>query len=312
MYVGGAGGIIEVARSMLDDTVETYRVSNSELIFDLNEAFNELAADTLLITDQNTAAVCDIKVLSNVGEYALDNRVLAVKYAHLSADETYGTLIRVSEDKLEQLIVNWRGDTDTPKYYAPGSSMGYIRLYPKFDDTGEVVGASDISFSGSTITKAGETFSAHFEVGDEINISGTTLNNGYKTLLTVGTTTMTTTAALVSEASQSATIRKVEDTLKMTVNRMPLTPFTVADCATTSTTAPEIKSLYHGGLIDGILKRAFLNDNTQIYDPQRAERHRVIFETFKQRVRRDIGRLGMPESPRIRRISMAPPFRRGI
>ncbi len=314
MYIGGTGGIIEVARSMLDDTVETYRVSNTELIFDLNESFNELAADTLLITDQNTAATCQIKVLSNVGQYALDDRVLAVKYARLSSDTSYGSMIRISEDKLEQFIVDWRGDNDTPRYYAPGSSMGYIRIYPMFADTSEVVGASNISFAvtTNTITKPLETFTAHYAVGDEINISGTTLNNGYFTLATVGTTTMTTVGALATEDLKSATLRKVEDTLMMTVNRMPLTPFTVADCASTSTTAPEIKSLYHGGLIDGMLKRAFLNDNTQIYNPKRAEDHRVIFEGFKQKVRRDMGRIGMPEPPRMRLTSMAPPLRRGM
>ncbi len=170
MYIGGTGGIIEVSRSMLDDTVETYRVSNTELIFDLNESFNELAADTLLITDQNTAATCQIKVLSNVGQYALDDRVLAVKYARLNSDTSYGSMVRISEDKLEQFIVDWRGDNDTPRYYAPGSSMGYIRIYPMFADTSEVVGVSNISFTvtSNTITKVGETFSEHFEVGDSI------------------------------------------------------------------------------------------------------------------------------------------------
>ncbi len=309
MYIGGAGGIIEVARSILDDTVETYLWSNSELIFYLNEAFNELAADTLLITDQTTTAVTQIKVLSNVGEYDLDDRVLAVKYARLNSDTSYGTLIKLSEDKLEQLVVDWRSDTDTPRYFAPSSSMGHLRIWPKFDDTSEVVGASNVSFSVNTITKTGETFSDHFAVDDAINVSGTTLNNSYLTVATVGTTTMTVDETLVTEASQSATIRKVEDTLMMTVNRMPLTPFTISDCASTSTTTPEIKSLYHGGLLDGMLKRAFLKAGTQTYDPQQAERHREIFEGFKQKVRRDIGRLGMPESPRMRRVSMAPRFR---
>jgi hypothetical protein len=252
----------------------------------------ELYRETLLVEDRTTVALTQLKLLSNFGFYDLSDLVLNVKEgAHLSVNTTYnyGVLKRTSEAYLDQLRRDWREVTDSvPRRYIPEAGRSSLEVYPTFPDDGEVVGFSDISFSASTISRVGENFSAHYAVGDEINISGTTLNNCYRTLLTVGTTTMTTTVALVSESNQSATLRKVCDTLIMVVNRLPLTPFTTADIDASPAVAPEIKTMYHRELIYGIGREAFQKEDTQTLDLASADRHGKRFEAFKDRVKRDL------------------------
>jgi hypothetical protein len=99
---------------------------------------------------------------------------------------------------------------------------------------------------------------------------------------------MTTTVALVTEPNQSATIRKVCDTLLMVVNRLPLLPFTVADITASPAVAPEIKTMYHRELIYGIGREAFQKEDTQTLDLAAADRNGKRWESFKQRVNRDL------------------------
>jgi hypothetical protein len=49
--------------------------------------------------------------------------------------------------------------------------------------------------------------------------------------------------------------------------------------------------MYHGGLLHGIAKRAFLKQDVETYDPQKAERHRLLFEQFKAKAKTDLIRL---------------------
>ncbi len=280
--------------SILDDAKEPYLWSNTELVFDLNEALNELCREVWLITDQTNAAVREIKLLSNVGLYSLDERVVNVKSARLKSGSQWGQpLTKTSEAWLDQNRANWRERTGTPQAYAPDAESGYLSIFPKFDSVGEVIGSADISFAAATriISKAGATFTAHFEAGDSIVISRTANNNGTFTAVLVTDTEITVNEALVDEAATGAALRKVRDTLLMVVNRIPLTPFTAFDIGATPPVSPEIKSMYHGGLLHGIAKRAFLKQDAETYDPQKAERHRLLFEQFKAKAKTDLIRL---------------------
>ncbi len=289
--------LITMTRTVaLDDLVLPYLWGDEELCFALTRSFNELVKPSLIV-DQTTAAVVQIKLLSNLGVYALDSRILQVKDARLSTNASYGSLGRTTEEHLNQTIANWRASTGTPIKYVPGAYSGYLSVYPKFDATGEVVGSANISFATNTITKAGEDFSAHYAIGDSFNVSGTTLNNGYLTVATVGTTTMTTVESLVTENNQSATLRKVCDTLLMTVNRLPSARFTAADI-TAETEITGIRADHQDGLVDGIAKWAFLKPDSNCLDLQSAERHRMAFEEFKAQIKRDIILLNKPDKSR--------------
>jgi hypothetical protein len=280
--------------SVLDDAKEPYLWSNTELVFCLNEAINELCRDSWIITDQTTPSMTQLKLLSNVGLYALDDRIVNVKSARLASGNQWGRpLTKTSENKLDQTIMNWRARTGTPREYALDAASTYLSVYPKFDTVGEVIGSADISFAAASkkITKPGATFTTHFSVGDSFQVSGTVSNNGYLTVASVIDTEITVNETLVDEVNTSAILRKVRDTLLMIVNRIPLTPLTANDIDATPPISPEIKSIYHGGLLDGIAKRAFLKQDAETYDPQKAERHRLLFEQFKGRVKTDLIRL---------------------
>lgn len=294
MYIGGDAGILDLTRkTVLDDTVgPEYLWKDDELIHYLNIICEELYKETLLVEDRITAALTQLKLLSNLGIYDLSDLVVNVKEGaklSVNTNRNYGVLKRTSEAYMNQLRSAWREVTDTvPQRYIPDCGRSSLEIYPKFNDDGEVIGASDISFAASTITRAGEDFSAHYAVGDEINIDGTTLNDGYRILATVGTTTMTTTVALVTESSTSATLRKVCDTLLMVVNRLPLTPFTVADITASPGVAPEIKTTYHRKLIYGIGREAFLKEDTQTFNPVASDSNGKRFEAFKAEVKKDL------------------------
>ena len=282
--------------SVLDDTDKAlgdYGWSDTELIFALNRAYNELHK-LPLVTDQTTTAIVQIKLLSNVGAYVYDPRIIQIKDARLSVNSTYGSLIRTTENYLNKTITDWRSLTGTPQSYCPGSAHGYLSIYPKFDDTGEVTGS--ITFATTkVISKIDGDFSA-YAVGDSVNVDGTVKNDGYFTVATAGTTSFTVAEDLVNE-THSATLRKVMDTLLLTVDRLPTSRFTTADIAN-ATPITGIREDHQDGLVDGIAKRAYLKPDSQTFDPRKAEHHRVLFEEFKKEVRRDIILLIKPDKSR--------------
>jgi hypothetical protein len=303
MYIGGDGGVIDLTRKVvLDDTIgPEYLWKDDELIHYLNIIYEELYSETLLVEDRTTLALTQLKLLSNLGIYDLSDLVLNVKEGaklSVNTNRNHGVLKRSSEAYLDQLRPSWREVTDTvPQRYLPECGRSSLEIYPKFKNTGEVVGASNIKFTLATkkIFKPGEDFTAHYAVGDEINISGTTLNNGYVTAAVVTATEITTNEALADESLTSATLRKVCDTLLMVVNRLPLVPFTVADITASPAVTPEIKTMYHRELIYGIGREAFLKEDTQTLDLQASDRNGKRFEAFKAKVKKDLAFLNRSE-----------------
>lgn len=305
MFIGGTDGIIDLTRkAVLDDTVAPeYKWLDGELIHYLNIIYEELYSETFLVEDRTTAALTQLKILSNLGDYDLDDRVLNIKDgAKLSVNisQNYGVLKRTSEAYLDQLRPTWREITDTiPTRYIPDCGRSSLSIYPKFNDDGEIIGASNITFTVATkkISKIGEDFTGHYAVGDEINVDGTTSKDGYYTIAAVTATEITVNEAFsgVDESLTSATLRKVCDTLLMVVNRLPLIPFTVADITASPAVAPEIKTKYHRELIYGIGREAFLKEDTQTLDLAASDRNGKRFEIFKAKVKRDLVFLNRPE-----------------
>jgi hypothetical protein len=299
--------IIDMTRKLaLDDTVEGWSEGaptlwgDDELIYLLNRAFNELIKIPL-IKDQTTVAIREIRLVSNLGVYPLDSRILKIDDARLETNATYGSLVRTTEERLNKTRSDWRSLTGTPVEYAPEAYAGYLSVYPKFDDTGEIEGASDISFVAATktISQVGGDFSA-LAVGDEFLVSGTNNNNGYKTVATAGTTSITVSETSTTESNTSAIIRPVRDTLLLSVSRLGTARFTTADI-TAATEISELRDDQADGLIDGIAKRAFLKPDSQTFDPKQAEIHRQLFEVFKKDIRRDLILLNKPDKSRAPR-----------
>ncbi len=261
------GTLIDRTRSeILDDTDDaagTPLWSNSDLISALNQSLRKMYKACMVKTDQETVAITQIKLLSNLGMYDLDSRVLKVKTPRLSVNVTYPPLEIVTELELDQTITNWRNTTGVPSRCCPNAGSQHISIYPKFDATGEVTGTFTFAQTTKVISKVSGDFSA-YAVGDSINIDGTTLNDGYVTVATAGTTSFITTEALVNETI-SATLRRVEDTLIMTVLRLPVTAFTVNDIAN-ATDISDLRSDYHEDLMYGIGELAYLKADSQTFD----------------------------------------------
>lgn len=308
MNIGGDGGIIDLTRkTVLDDTIDPYMWSDTELIHYLNIINEELYRETLLVEDRDTVALTQYKLLSNQGIYILDDRVLNIKEgAHLlhhHEGHHRRTLIRTSEAYMDQLRRGWREEHHhgeeyhTPERYIPECGRGYFYIYPKYHRKGEVVGVSSISFTAATsqISTTGVdedgnpwNFTTHYHVGDEINISGTVKNNGYVTVKSLTASEITTNEALADESLTSAILRKVCNTLITVVNRLPLAPFTTADITASPPVAPEIKTIYHRELIYGIGREAFLKEDTQTLDPVSSDKNGKRFELLKAKIKKDL------------------------
>ena len=66
----------------------------------------------------------------------------------------------------------------------------------------------------------------------------------------------------------------VNDTMSLVVYRLPLTALSLSD----TTASPEFEAKYHKYLKHGILARAYLKQDNEAYDIQKAEYHRNLFE----------------------------------
>lgn len=203
------------------------------------------------------------------------------------------TLIPKTESYMELTTSNWRTATGTPIFRVMDTASRIFTVYPKFDLTGYISGSSNITFvaSGGKIQKAGATFLSHFSIGDSLVVTGTTLNNGTFTLANVANTELTVSETLVNENSTSAILQKIREVAKLRVARLPLTMWTLAQLEGASPPSPEIDETYHTYLFDGIGKFAFLKQDVETYDPQKAESHRVAFEDLKSLVRWDMAML---------------------
>ena len=284
---------------VLDDNITPYLWSNVELIYMLNDTINELVEENLMIVDQDSPSTrTEISLLSNTTIHSINTSILHVRFGYLLSTG-YG-VIRTTEDWLNANISDWRTTTGSgPTYFAPSAWHNYLSIYPKYDTTYYYLGVSNISFVGGTtksITQTGGDFSG-LAVGDKVYINYSTSNTGTFTVVTVGTTSFTVSETVTDEPNSSARIRKVEDTLVMTINRMPQTEFT-SDDITAATTITDIQSVHHRKLFNGIAKRAFLKPDSETYDKGKAEYHRGLFEVDKKKIKRSQILFNKPDKTR--------------
>lgn len=292
--------ILHTRLEILDDAAgppSAYGWSDAELVRYYNKVINELAEETLVIRDDETVAITQIKLLSGVGVYDLDERVVDVVDAVLTVNTSNATLNKTSESRLSKEDDDWRTRTGTPTDCCPMPASGKISFFPKFPTTGEVIGSANITFAstGKTITSAlsGEDLTAHYAANDEIYISGTDHNDGYYTIHSVTAAVITVHETLVDEASASPTIRKVCDTVEMVVKRLPLIEMEEHDIED-ATVITDIKARYHYGLMFGIGREAFLKPDSQTYDKGQSDLNSAKFELFKNKVKNDMAMFEKP------------------
>jgi len=279
----------------LDDIVIPYKWSDVELLRHLNKALNEWCRETGCIRDTTTSAICKTLLLANQHTYALDPRITEIhtpcniiNYDSVLEQYTTKKVEVISDSYVDDMMTGWRTAYGGTGYLIPDYDYGHFRIvrYGSPDD-GYWTGA--FTFTGGTtksIFQTGATFSDLLEVGDQVWMTGTVSNGTTAvpktfTVVTVSTTSFTVSETITDETVASGGImQKVIDTLWLTVSRLPLADLTIAGIATES---PEIASQYHIYLIDGILRDAYMKQDSQCYNKQLAMEHRGLFETSKRK-----------------------------
>jgi hypothetical protein len=268
-----AGELLVLGRGLLDDTqAAKYLWSTDELVACLNRSINDVCKKVKLLKD-SSSSFCSIYMLAGVSTYDTSELILSINSMILSAATV--PLGRTSERWMHQNVVNWKNVTGTPISYIPEYEYLKFRVYPYYDSTYVVEGDSNITFTAATKKISRPTGGLSiFEEGDLFNVSDTTENDGDFTVDTVSDTEIVVLEALVNEVNTSAVLRRVEETATLSVIRLPLTPITSAGL----TVEPPIPEDDHMSLLDGILGYAYLKQDTETYDPQKAARHLLMFQ----------------------------------
>ena len=281
--------IISFTRNeILDDAIQPYLWTDAGLVRHFNRAYEELARETYCIIDSSTVSVCQIPLLANQSLHTMSSKVLNVLDSWLNSN---GYQLYRKTEAYMRGYTNWRAHTGSPYWLIIDSQSRSIIPYPKYDTVGYVQGSSNITFDAvaKTITKAGETFTDHYETGDSLVVTGSTSNNGTFTLSNVADTVLTVDETVVDEVLCSALLQKVRDTVLMRVARLPLVTYTANDLELGTPPTPELDATYHYGMADGIAKYAYLKQDSETYDTQKAKRHGDAFEEFKSQVRLEVG-----------------------
>jgi len=279
--------------SPLDDNKAPYLWEDVELVDYLNDAINDIMRSTEILRDRTSnTSITQISLLANLGIYALSDTVISVRSAMTSTSTIPLTLKTESwmDAHLSEWRTNYTPTEDGLNYLVPLLEQGtsrYVQVSPKiYDGTGEVIGASNISFSAApnTIAHTGGALTTHFATGDVITVTGTTLNNSNFTVVSVLAGSMVVSETPVAEANTSATLRRKDGTLTMTVIRYPVSQIILE---TIHTQSPEISSVWHSKLRDGIAMYAYEKDDADCYNQGKADRARARFMRTIEEIKRE-------------------------
>ncbi len=264
--------ILNLARGLARDIKAPYLWSQDELVIYYNKSVDEMCRRVKHLRDSSTASICQIEMLSGVHTYNYSAKIVEVISASLSSSAF--PLIRRTEKWMDENWYGWKSSTSTPLYIIPEIEQNKLRVSPYFVGTYVVTGSANISFTSGTKTISKASGLSVFVPGNSINITGTVSNNKTVTAVTVSDTAIVVSETLVTENDTSAVLRRVEDTLMLSVARLPLAWVTVADLTGT----PPIDDEFHPNIASGILSYAYLKEGGETYDPQQAMRHKGLFE----------------------------------
>lgn len=269
------GDIILLARERLQDTKSPYLWEDWELFLYLQQVYNEWVKETGSIRDFSSS-FCIIPILCNQPTYSLNAQITEVEYGYL---QTCKRFVKTATDLyVSQFIPDWLTATGDTDYLVPDYDQGYFRIARYPDSTlGYFSGAVTFTSATKTIAQTGTVFGPPLVAGDSVVISGTVSNNGTFTVVTATTGSFTVSETVVTETATAVIIRKVMDTLILTVTRLG-TPITRVGSETQS---PEMRTEDHIKLVDGIMREAYLKKDSDTLDPKASTDHGQIFERNK-------------------------------
>jgi len=263
--------ILAFSRGLLDDEIQPYLWSQDFLLAAYNKSNNDACRFVKHLTDSTTAAVCQIKVLSGMAVYSYSAKIIEIKSAILSGQTL--PLIPKTIEALDIYYPGWRTATGYPRYLIKEYEPYTLFLCPYYEGTYVVEGDANISFVAGTSKITKPSGLSIFETGDEIYVSGTTSNNDYFVITNVSDTEITVSGTLADEADTSAVLRKVMNTLNLSVVKLPLTA-TIDDLSG----SPPFDEDFHMDFCDGIMAIAYKKRDSECYNPQKSMEHLAAFQ----------------------------------
>ena len=279
------------ARDKLDDKILPYEWEDAELIGYANIAYFEWCRETHCLRDDVTATVCQIPLLAGTLVYTMSQKITLVHNGWLSSGRP--KLDVKDEIWLDRNTYAWRTSGGDPRFILPDFATGYLKVI-RFPLTSKGYYSGAFTFTAPhTISQTGTLFSTNLVAGDQVVISGTTLNGTTVVPVTFtvdvpGTDSFTVTGTIVNESAAAGIIRKVTDTLNLSVDRVPLTPLSLAGWETGTM---EIREDYQPYLIDGILREAYQKQDAACLDVNKSKEHGGYFKDNKAKVYNEIQRL---------------------
>jgi len=259
---------------------------DDELLRHLNSVLNEWCRQTLCLRDSSTEAICKILLLANQYIFPMDSRIVALHKGRLLSG--WPNIEIKDELWLDDNIFSWETRVGEPRYLVPDYEAAKLRIVPYFNAEGYYTGEMIFTAGDKTIQMVGGNFEIYLSAGSQVVISGSVSNNGTKTIVTATANYFTISETVIGETVPATVVQKVRDSLWLSTSRLPLVQLTLAAWESLS---PEINFDYHPKLIDGILREAYLKQDTECYDPKAADRHRILFETSKVLAKKEKYRL---------------------
>ncbi len=260
------------------------------LLRHLTTALNEWCRETGCLRDHTTEAVCKIPILCNQRSYAMDSRITEIHKGYL--DHGSPLVLPKTDQWLDENVSNWKRTTGSVLWFLPDYDQGYLEtIYYPPSSMGywAATAAVPITFTalGGIIAKTGGLFSTLLKATDQVVISGTALNGTNAvpkifTVTSVSSDSFTVSEAVANESSTTGIIKKVIDTMWLTVSRLPLVPLTIGDISAQS---PEIRADYHPYLVHGICREAYSKQDSQTLDVAKAKTHKDEFSHWKRQAR---------------------------
>src|SRR5512138_1318362 len=121
--------ILDEARSDLDDTTIPYLWPNTDLVRYANRVVEILCEKAYLISDESTAPVCQLAILSGQASYTKHQKIVLVREIRLIGVTL--PLTRVTLSWLQNHRAGWRSETPgQPQVFSEDIESGKVRLIP--------------------------------------------------------------------------------------------------------------------------------------------------------------------------------------
>jgi hypothetical protein len=263
-----------VRASRLDDSSAPYRWSDATLVAHFNESEREACRRADLIIDKKTDTYCRIALVAGNSRYTVSTKVRRILAADLGA-KTRGTLVwtastKTLSDALGRFVTSGfvAGDQVYISGFTNAANNGIFTISAVV--AGSIVVEEDVTLVNETATDVIITVKKK----ELQKITSFTLDNEYPGWNSQSGEPM---AYLEEENNELIVVPIPEDpnVLSLTVVRLPAADMTLL--ASPSNVSPEIPAEYHLDLMDWVCHLAYLIDDNDTQDLNKAKLYEDSF-----------------------------------